>query len=85
VPAAIAEYDRIGQEELLRRYRFDRACQYVLVYNGKPYYSKAVVGVAHCLPPGKTALTTSEFSDADREQARTRPEAYGWQSKSSNG
>jgi hypothetical protein len=59
---AIAEYDRLGQEEFLHRYGFDRARQYVLVHDGKHYDSKAIVGVAHGFLPGRTALTASKFS-----------------------
>ena len=60
--ATIAEYDRRGQEEFLRRYGFDRARQYVLVHDGKCYDSKAIVGVAHGFLPGQRPLTASEFS-----------------------
>jgi hypothetical protein len=52
VLAAIAEYDRIGQEEFLHRYRFASARQYVLVYKSKRYDSKAIAGVARP-PAGK--------------------------------
>lgn len=62
VLTAIAEYDQLGQEEFLRRYGFDRARQYVLVYDGKRYDSKAIVGAAHGFLPGRTALAASEFS-----------------------
>lgn len=62
VLAAIAEYDQLGQEGFLHRYGFDRARQYVLVYRGKRYDSKAIVGVAHGFLPGKAALASDEFS-----------------------
>jgi hypothetical protein len=62
VLAAIAEYDRLGQEAFLHRYGFDQARQYVLVHNGKRYDSKAIVGVAHGFLPGKAALAADEFS-----------------------
>jgi hypothetical protein len=62
VLAAIAEYDRLGQEEFLNRYGFERARQYVLVHDGKRYDSKAIVGVAHGFLPGNTLLTSDEFS-----------------------
>ena len=47
VLAAIAEYDRLGQDEFLDKYGFDRARSYLLIHNGKAYDSKAIVGVAH--------------------------------------
>jgi hypothetical protein len=62
VLAAIAEYDRLGQEEFLTLHGFDRARQYVLVHEGKRYDSKAIVGVAHGFLPGKAVLAASEFS-----------------------
>jgi hypothetical protein len=62
VLAAVAEYDRLGQEEFLYRYGFDRARQYVLLHEGKWYDSKAIAGVAHGYLPGKTTLAASEFS-----------------------
>lgn len=62
VLAAIAEYDRLGQEEFLSLHGFDRARQYVLVHDGKRYDSKAIVGVAHGYLPGKAALAADEFS-----------------------
>jgi hypothetical protein len=62
VLAAIAEYDRLGQEEFLSLHGFDRARQYVLVHDGKRYDSKAIVGVAHGFLPGRAALAADEFS-----------------------
>jgi hypothetical protein len=62
VLAAIAEYDRLGQEEFLHRYGFERARQYVLVHDGKSYDSKAIVGVAHGFLPGNAPLAADEFS-----------------------
>jgi 5-methylcytosine-specific restriction protein A len=59
---AIEEYDALGQPAFLRRYKFDRARQYVLVHDGKRYDSKAIVGVAHRFLSGKTALAADEFS-----------------------
>ena len=59
---AIEEYDALGQPAFLHRHGFDRARQYVLVHHGKRYDSKAIVGVAHGLLPGKTVLAADEFS-----------------------
>jgi hypothetical protein len=47
VLAAIAECDRLGQEEFLRRYNFGKASKFRLVHQGKFYDSKAIAGVAH--------------------------------------
>ena len=47
VLAALAEHDQLGQDQFLDKYGFDRARLYVLVHDGKPYDSKAIVGAAH--------------------------------------
>jgi hypothetical protein len=54
--AAIAEYDRLGQDEFLSRHGFDRARSYLLIHDGKAYDSKAIVGVAHGFLPGSRRL-----------------------------
>jgi 5-methylcytosine-specific restriction protein A len=59
---AIAEYDRLGQEEFLNLHGFDPARQYFLVHDGKRYDSKAIVGVAHGYLEGEDSLAASEFS-----------------------
>jgi 5-methylcytosine-specific restriction protein A len=65
VLTAIAEYDRLGQTEFLRRYGFDRARSYVLIHEGKPYDSKAIVGAAHGFLPGTQPLTAGQFSGGE--------------------
>lgn len=67
---AITEYDRLGQDEFLRRYGFERARSYKLIHNGKPYDSKAIVGVAHGYLPSKRALAASEFSGGEATVGR---------------
>lgn len=57
--AAIEEYDRLGQEEFLRRYNFGQAAKFRVVYQGKFYDSKAIAGVAH-------GFSTGEFWTKDR-------------------
>lgn len=47
VKKAMDEYDRIGQEEFLRKYGFREARDYLLEHDGKQYDSKAIAGVAH--------------------------------------
>ena len=46
VRQAVAEYDRLGQDEFLDRHGFGRARAYLLVIDGKTYASKAVLGIA---------------------------------------
>ena len=63
--AAIAEYDRLGPEAFLSQYGYGSARDYVLVHAGKPYDSKAIVGVAHGYLDGQQALKASEFSGGE--------------------
>jgi 5-methylcytosine-specific restriction protein A len=70
VLAAIAEYDRLGQDEFLTKYGFKPARDYVLVYDGKSYDSKAIVGVAHGYLPGEQPLKASEFSGGNATVGR---------------
>jgi hypothetical protein len=58
---AIAEYDDRGAESFLGVYGFGRSMGYTLIYDGKTYDSKAILGVAHRYATGRLA-TSEEFS-----------------------
>jgi hypothetical protein len=63
VIAACHEFDEIGQEHFLERYGFGRSKTYRLLYDGKLYDSKAILGAAHgLLGPGYSALRADDFS-----------------------
>jgi hypothetical protein len=47
VVRAIEEYDRLGQEQFLAEHGFGRATAYLLIYRGRSYDSKAILGVAY--------------------------------------
>jgi hypothetical protein len=47
VLGAVAEFDRIGRERFLEKYGFDTSEAYWLIYDGKRYDSKAIIGAAH--------------------------------------
>ncbi|WP_197739653.1 hypothetical protein [Mycolicibacterium sp. P1-18] len=47
VLTAIAEYDRLGADAFMERYRFGRARTVFLTYSGRTYQAKAIVGVAN--------------------------------------
>ena len=64
VLAAIAEYDRVGQQAFLSRYGFDPARLYTLVHDGRSYDSKAIVGAAHGF------LAASQFSGGEATVGR---------------
>lgn len=53
VRQAVAEYDRLGQNEFLGRYGFGRARAYLLFIDGNTYDSKAVLGVAYRYATGR--------------------------------
>ena len=69
VEKALDEFDQIGRDEFLRRYRFGRARAYFIVRNGEKYDSKAVLGAAHMFQYGR-ALPHEEFSGGDAGAAR---------------
>jgi len=72
VLAAIEEHDRLGREDFLRRYGFGPARDYRLLFDGREYDSKAIVGVAHqFIAPGAVALTPAEFSGGRDTVKRT--------------
>lgn len=68
---AIAEYDEIGQDAFLRRYKFGRAKKYVLFHRGGEYDSKAIVGAAHRYSAGRQ-LAASDFSGGEQTVGRLR-------------
>ena len=58
---AIAEYDELGSESFLSKYRFGSAKRYHLLHAGRHYDSKAIVGAAYRIQFGR-ALAASDFS-----------------------
>ena len=44
---AIEEFDQVGRNYFLKKYHFGHAKSYWLVYDGRKYDSKAIIGVAH--------------------------------------
>ena len=68
VRQAVAEYDRLGQDEFLAHYGFGRATSYLLIVNGKANDSKAILGVAYKLATGKP-MGPRDFSGGVRGAA----------------
>ena len=60
VLSAIREYDQLGAETFLETYGFGPSRDYVLRERGKPYDSKAILGVAHRYATG-TVAESHEF------------------------
>jgi len=69
VRQAAAEYDELGQDEFLVRYRFGRARAYLLIIDGKAYDSKAILGVAYRHATGQS-LGPKDFSGGTVGAAR---------------
>jgi 5-methylcytosine-specific restriction enzyme A len=76
VRAAVAEFDRLGRDALLRSTGFGRARAYYLEHDGRLYDSKAIIGYAHGLSTG-TPLRPGDFSGGDKTVAQ-RLEALGF-------
>ena len=58
---AISEYDSMGRDAFLSHYGFGKARMFFLVYQGKSYDSKAIVGAAYGHQFGEP-LTPTDFS-----------------------
>lgn len=58
---AMEEYDMLGQERFLADHGFGRATAYLLIYRGRSYDSKAILGVAYKLATG-LPLGAHDFS-----------------------
>jgi len=52
VVQAIEEYDSLGQDQFLAQHGFGRATAYLLIYRGRSYDSKAILGVAYKIATG---------------------------------
>ena len=57
---AIGEYDRLGAEEFFSRHGFAATTTYDLVWDGRRYPPKAILGVAHEFATGRR-LASSDF------------------------
>ncbi|MCD0450394.1 HNH endonuclease [Actinocorallia sp. API 0066] len=66
VLAAVEEFDFLGREEFLAKYRFGRARKFFLVLDGREYDSKAVAGAAHGRLPGSAPLAPADFSGGEK-------------------
>ena len=66
VLASVAEFDRIGRDIFLRKYGFGRAKSCWLLYEGKRYDAKAIVGAAHgYAEPTVGPLMSRKFAGGD--------------------
>lgn len=61
VLAAINEFDQLGQDEFLKKYGYGKALTFMLIYKGRQYDSKAIVGAAYQHQFG-SPLRNTDFS-----------------------
>jgi 5-methylcytosine-specific restriction protein A len=61
VETAIKECDSLGRVHFLKKYGYKKSRRYLLLFNGKQYDSKAIVGVAFGIQHG-ISLTPYDFS-----------------------
>lgn len=63
---AIAEYDALGREQFLEKYGYGYAKSYFVQHEGRPYDSKAIIGVAFGKQfPERGPLRNNEFSGGE--------------------
>lgn len=75
---AMDEFDQLGREAFLTKYRFGRSRNYFVVRNGKQYDSKAIAGAAYGMQhPERGPLRHQEFSGGDAT-VRRRLEELGF-------
>lgn len=63
--AAMAEHDRLGPKEFLRRHGFRRSVSYTLWQRGQEYDAPAVLGAAYLQATGRPATWAEVRSDAE--------------------
>jgi len=64
VLTAIAECDRLGSKEFVRRHGFGRAREYMLWHRGEEYDAQPILGVAYLHATGRPA-TSEELPDGE--------------------
>jgi len=69
VVQAMAEYDRLGREAFLAKYRFGSAKWWYVVHKDKQYDSKAIVGVAIGIQTGRP-LTSNDYRGGEGSVVR---------------
>lgn len=68
--AVIAEHDRIGHDNFLKKYGYGHARSYLLLHEGKSYDATAILGAAHGYLEGREPLQAQEFSGREQTVAR---------------
>lgn len=75
---ALTEFDRVGRDQFLAQYGFQKSRSYFLVRDGRVYDSKPIAGAAHGYQhPEHGPLRAADFSGGDAT-VRARLEALGF-------
>ena len=69
VRKAVNECDAIGHANFLKKYEFGEARTYKLLYEGREYASKAILGAAHGYLRGEEPLTAYDFGGGKTDAA----------------
>lgn len=67
---AISEFDELGQDAFLAKYKMGNATTYILHHADREYDSKAILAAAHGFHPGLAPLTSSEFSGGQNDAVK---------------
>ncbi len=71
IDAALAEFQKLGRPDFLKKYGFGQSREYFLVKSGVLFDSKAVVGAAHGYEfPNLGSLRPNQFSGGEQTVAR---------------
>lgn len=64
---AVREFDEVGRDAFLKKYRFGRSSRFILHHEGREYDAKAVIGAAHGYQfPDQGPLASSDFPSEGR-------------------
>jgi putative restriction endonuclease len=67
VRKALKEFDDLGRDAFLKKYRFGRSARFVVSHAGREYDAKAVIGAAHGHQfPHKGPLKSADFPSSER-------------------
>jgi hypothetical protein len=78
VVRAVAEFEKLGRESFLDKYRYGHAKEYYLRHEGNLYDSKAILGVAHGYENDGGPLNGTDFSGGEI-QVRQKLSALGFE------
>jgi hypothetical protein len=66
------EYDELGRDAFLAKYKFGRSTKFVVVDNGREYDSKALLAAAHGFQHPDEGPLPNNFSSGEQTTSRLR-------------